>query len=291
MPLKKTIIAALCAVVLLAIPLTVLLLLPDASDEAPEVTDAPLVQTLIDLNHVDHIESVRFTREGKESVSITHTDDGWQITDRPGLPVDPHKVALMLSCYEQVLALRTVTQSCNDPAEYGLDTPVLTLTLSDHGETKTYRFGDRNTYYEGYYCMIEGTEGVYLLDYAYVTSFDLTAEDLLLVEQLPDLSKIERLEWRTASGTVVEDTDALCRALADLSIDRMVDHGSEQYSVYGLDRASVATITLLQGGELRLRLCEGESEELIYLTVNDREIIYLVTCKDAEVLRTYLRME
>ena len=73
-------------------------------------------------------------------------------------------------------------------------------------------------------------------------------------------------------------------ALATLKIDRMVDYGAEQYATYKLDRAADGKITLQDGKTLTLRLSVGETDELIYLTVDDRELIYLVSCQNKQAL-------
>ena len=285
MPLKKTLLVTFAMVLLLAIPLFWLLLPEEEQPEESLPDEQPAVQILVDQNHADHINRIRFTEQGKEEISISRTaDGGWQITDRPGLPVDPTVMTALLRQYEQILALRRITESMSDPGEYGLDTPSLKLTLSGHGPDKTYCFGDRNDYYEGYYCAVEGSDTVYLLDYAYLTAFQLTVEDLLKVETLPSLSSITQLAWTTAEGVSLSETEALQKALGGLSIERMVDYGVEQYPIYGLDRAAVAKITLQDGRSLTLHLSIGETDELIYLTVDNRELIYLVQCKDRQPL-------
>lgn len=291
MPLKKTIVFALIVIAALLIPLIVLLALPDASEVAPEITDAPSVQVLFDQNHTEHIDQLRFTNADEAPISISRTENGWQITGRPGLPISADTVEMLLSPFSQMLALRTITEQCGDLAEYGLDTPILTVTLTDHDGEKTYLFGNSNHYYEGYYCMAEGSSAVYLLDYAYVTAFDLTVDDLLLTEELPDLSAISELRWTSSAGVVAEDASSIQPTLAALSIDRMVDYGSEQYAVYGLDRAATAECTLSDGNTVTLHFSVGETDELIYLTIDDREIIYLVTCKDTATLPEWIRLQ
>ncbi|MBQ8287701.1 MAG: DUF4340 domain-containing protein [Clostridia bacterium] len=292
MPLKKTIIAALTAVLILSLVMAVILLSSPDTEGTAEVTDEPSTQVLFDQNHTDHIEQISFVRKGQDEISISRTEaDGWQITDRPGLPVDPDVMTYLLKYYEQILALRTITETCEDLSEYGLDAPLLTVTLTVDGVKKTYLFGNENTYYEGYYCMYQGASSVYLLDYAYVTAFDLTVDDLLLTEELPALSSITELTWTSSAGAVAQDVSALQTALATLEIERMVDWGREQYEIYGLDSAATAVLTFPDGKTLTLRLSEGETEELIYLTVDDREIIYLVTCESIQTLLDYIRIQ
>ena len=284
MPLKKTILVALITVLVLGIPLIWLLWPADLPATLEEEEEQPTVQILVDQNHGDHLERLCFTAKGKESISISRIDGGWQITDRPGLPVDPAAMRPLLAQYEQILALRRITEQLSDPAEYGLDQPSLTVTITDHGSDKTYLFGDKNEYYEGYYFTVEGSGQVYLVDYAYFTASDLTVEELLLQKSLPDLSALTAITWTSANGTSFADTTALQEALGGLKIQRLVDYGSEQYAVYKLDKAAVGVIELKDGSTLTLHLSIGETDELIYLTVDDQELIYLVTCEKQQAL-------
>lgn len=288
MPMKKTIIAA-SAVMLILIALLVVVLCLQQSDEKPEVTDSPTVQVMFDTNHLEHLESFSFRYEGKETVSISRTKEGgWQITDRPGLPVDPVEVTLMLRGYEQMLALRLVTETLADPAEYGLDTPSLEVTITDHGTKKTYLFGDENKTYEGYYCTVKGSGAVYLLDVSYFTAFEKSVDSLLLAEQLPDLSAITKIDWTPADGESPESTEPLKGVLATLKIDRIIDYGREKFSAYQLDQPAVGVLTRSDGSSLTLRFAKGETDELVYLTIGEGEIIYLVSCDDMSALLTYI---
>lgn len=293
MPMKKPIIIAGITMILLCIAVTVVVLLPADSEPNPVETDAPLTEVLFDLNDANCIEQIAFTHAEGDSISLSKTTSGWQISERSGLPINPAVISPILNRLSQMLALRLITSECTDPSEYGFDSPSLTLTLTVDGVTKTYLFGDENSYYEGYYCMIEGTKAVYLLDLTYVTAFDLEMEDLLLTEPLPALTSIRSITYTDASGAPITVTGSdllqLSSALATLSIDRMIDYGSEQYEIYGLDLAATLTLTLQNGESLQLRLSEGESEELIYLTIGENEVIYLVTCENMDVLRSFIR--
>lgn len=287
MPLKKPILIASVITLALITILIVTALLPK-SDQSPNDTEPPVVQVMFDTNHIDHLEGFSYRYQGKDSVSVVRTDNGWQIADRPELPLDPEAVSLMLSGYRQILALRTVTETVDNLAEYGLDTPTLEVTLIDHGTEKTYLFGDENKVYEGYYCMVKGSTEVYLLDVSYYTAFETPMEKLLLAERLPDLSAMESIHWTSANGVVAEDTNALTAALSTLTVDRLIDYGSEKYPSYGLDRPAVGAITLADGSTQTLRFAKGESDELVYLLIGEREIIYLVSCDHMSTLLDYI---
>jgi hypothetical protein len=269
MPMKKTIIAA-SAVMLILIALLVMILCLPQSEEKPEATDSPTVQVMFDTNHVEHLEMFSFCYEGKETVSISRTKEGgWQITDRPGLPIDPVEVTLMLRWYKQMLALRLVTETLTDPAEYGLDTPSLEVTIMDHGTKKTYLFGDENKTYEGYYCTVKGSGAVYLLDVSYFTAFEKSVDSLLLSEQLPDLSAITKIDWTSANGESPESTETLQGVVATLKIDRIIDYGRDKFAAYRLDQPAVGVLTLSDGSLLTLRFAKGETDELVYMLIGE----------------------
>lgn len=290
MPLKKPILIASGITLVLIAILIVIALLPK-SDSAPTVTEPPAVQVMFDTNHIDHLESFSYRYRGKDAISAVRTDIGWQIAGRPGLALDPEAVTLMLGGYRQILALRIVTETVHDLAEYGLDTPTLEVTLADHGAEKTYLFGDENKVYQGYYCMVKGSTEVYLLDVSYYTAFETPLEKLLLAQRLPDLSAIEAVSWTSASGVTVKDTDPLKTALSTLTVDRLLDYGSEKYPSYGLDHPATAKITAADGSTLTLRFAKGESDELIYLLMGEQEIIYLVSCERMDTLLDYIDLK
>ncbi len=289
MPLKKTIIAASAAILLLLLALLALWALN--ADPAPlaETTAPAQVQVLFDYNHTDDIRQITAVFAGKESLSMSRGSDGWQITGRPGLPLEGRRMDTLLGYFQEVMALRTIREGVTDLAEYGLDQPTLTLTLSTKDGDKTYLFGDENSYYEGYYCMLRGSDTVYLLDYRYVSAFDVTVEELLELPDLPVLAAATQISWRSSAGALLSDPQELQTALATLEIDRIIDYGSEQFAVYGLDQPATAEISFADGKSLTLHFCEGESEELIYLTVGEDEIICLVSCEKMDVLLNAIR--
>lgn len=289
MPLKKPILIAGAVTVLLLSVLIAIALFPQ-SDAPSHEPEQPTIQVMFDINHVDHLEHFSYQYKEKDRISVSRTQDGWQITDHPGLPLNSVEVSLMLRRYEQILALRTVTETLSDPAEYGFDTPSLVVTLGDHGSEKTYLFGDENTAYEGYYCMIKGSDTVYLLDVAYFTAFETPMEKLLCSQRLPDLSKITALTWTSSTGVLPNDTVAIRSVLSTLKIDRLIDFGTEKYPSYGLDSPAVGVITLSDGTSLSLRFANGETDELIYLTIGDEEIIYLASCEEMNTLRSYIAL-
>ena len=292
MPLKKPILLAACIALTLAVTMTILLLLPENTD-APAETTAPNHRYFFDLNHIDHMDAITFTYGERGPVSLEKTEEGWQVKGRSGLPIDPAAVQNLLSPLEQMLALRVITEDCHNLSEYGLDTPILTLTLSEGSAAKTYLFGAFNSHYKGYYCMMEGTKAVYLLSESYLLPYDTALSSLLKTEAMPTLALPSSIAMIDSTGNKVEltteDRGILERIFTALAIDRMVDFGIEKYPAYGLDAPTVFLLTAADGSPLTLSFAKGETDELVYLRMDDTEIIYLVKCEEMATLLGYLR--
>ena len=293
MPMKKSILIAGIVALTLAICLAVILLLPNHSDNQPADTTAQNLQYLFDLNHVEHITKLSFVYKDRTSISISKVEDGWQVTDRAGLPIDDLAMEILLDPLEQMLALRIINEQCEDISEYGFDTPTLTLTVTEGTSSKTYLFGSYNSHFSGYYCMVKGTKSVYLLDEGYLQNYDVTLPDLLRAEKMPAFALPGVISMTDSNGETVElsadEMSALTTLLSQTTIDRFIDYGAEKYGAYKLDRATVFALNRADGTPLTLRIAKGETDELIYLTIDDKELIYLISCENMDGLMGYLR--
>ena len=292
MPLKKSILIAGCIALFLAATLAVILLLPEQTDSPAETTPQNL-QYFFDLNHTEHLDAIAFTYRDHPSISLERVGDDWQVKSRAGLPIDSAALALLLQPLEQMLALRVITEDCKQIEEYGLDQPILTLTLSEGDSSKTYLFGNFNSHYKGYYCMIKGTKAVYLLSESYLLPYDTTLTELLRTEHFPSIDLPALISMTDSIGAEVtlspEDRSNLERIFTTLSIDRMVDYGQDKYAAYRLDSPTVFTLSRANGRPLTLSFAGGETDELVYLRMDDTEIIYLVKCEEMATLLGYLR--
>lgn len=293
MPMKKAILTAGIVALFLALCLAVIFLLPEDGADEPAHTTAENLQYLFDLNHVDHITKLSFTYREKPTVSLSKEESGWQVTDRAGLPIAPAAMEGLLSDLEQILAIRIITENCIDPTEYGMDAPTLKLTISEEHGSKTYLFGSYNSHFKGYYCMVEGMKVVALLEESYLLSYTVALTDLLAAEKMPVLALPPAVAMTDSNGAAVElsstETAELGNLLSGIRIDRLIDWGTEKYAAYGLDTPTVFATTREDGSPLTLRFAKGESDELVYLVIDDKELIYLVTCEDMDALMGYLR--
>lgn len=293
MPKRRTFIILIAAIVLIGALCLLVWLLPE-NDDADESPDEQ-IQFLIDSNARDAIDALSFVCADNQPLSFLRTEDGWLVEDHPNLPISETSIHALLDRIEHIFALRTITEHCQDLSEYGLDTPYCTIRITSDGEEKCYLFGARNAYYSGYYCMIEGESTVYMVDEGYVEQFDLTLEDLLGSDHLPDLSSLQSVIWKGSDGISLTATpdgehSALLSLLATLEQGKWIDYGADQYPIYGLDTPTVAELTLWDGASLTLTFGMGETEEFIYFRIGESEMIYLAECRDLKALWDYLNI-
>lgn len=292
MPKKATLLCLGIAVLVIGALCLLIGLIPEKDDaQTPSEAAEPF---LFDSNIPEDIDCLSFVCNGNQALTVLQSEEGWQIAERTNLPLSEMIVEALLDKLEHMLALRTVNQSCTDLSEYGLDQPYCRITLTSGGKEKSYLFGSYNEYYAGYYCIIEGDSAVYMVDEDYVAQFDLTLEDLLGSDYLPDLGNLQSVVWMSADGDSITalpegSHSDLLRLLSSLELGEWIDYGNEQYAVYGLDSPATAELTLWDGARLTLSFGLGETDEFIYLRIGESEMIYLAACDDLTMLGESIR--
>jgi len=146
-----------------------------------------------------NIEIASFDAMNFDSIEVETADDSFVIrTGNEGVPfyaegmenltLDPVKVAETIVKLARLTATHAMEEG-TDPAEYGLDKPVMTVnyTLKD-GSGATYYVGAANPVTHEYYCMVEGDDTIYLMEGAYHDNFANGVVAFAQVETLPDLA-------------------------------------------------------------------------------------------------------
>lgn len=287
MPKKRTFIALTLALLLAAALCLLLWLSPEEQTDDDPTEGA---QLLFDRNNPDAVKALSFACGDNQTLELTRVGDEWQLSGHPNLPITRASVNALLGTLEHMLALRTISESCEDLAEYRLDTPYAWVRVSTDSSEKRYLFGSYSAHYDGYYCMIEGEKAVYMVEARYADQFDLTLEDLLGSDRLPDLGNLQSIEWRYPDGRTrsAEPDSESAALLSSLELGRWIDYGVDRFAVYGLDAPAVVNLTLWDGAPLTLSFARGETDEYIYLRVGESEMIYLAECDDLDLLGKYV---
>ncbi len=110
----------------------------------------------------------------------------WFWADQPDRQLDQDKVASVLQSLTEVTAARAVPQTVQEPAQFGLDEPVMTVQLAAAGSRYTIELGLRNTTYDQNYALFQGNG--YLLGTDLYTPLAISVYSLLQGDTLPDIS-------------------------------------------------------------------------------------------------------
>ena len=240
-------------------------------------------RTLVTRFTSSDISGLSFNMSGRE-ITLRRRNGRWILPENENLPVNADTVKTLIDEIEIITAIRVIDEDAKDLSEYRLDTPVYTLKVTAHSKEHVFYFGEYSKYYDGYYFCAKDNSKVYIVSSSYVETFNIEFEELLENDTLPDISSATHIDFTSLNGASYSfDTESLTKeekrlwdALKSLEIDRFIDYGSDKYGTYFLLSPAIAVINKTD----RLRFAEGEEEDIIYLLVNDSEMIYTVSSKD-----------
>jgi len=115
--------------------------------------------------------------KGEEKFAFKREDDKWLMTEPPNVRADKASLDSVLSRLEFAEKKRTLTDV--NPADYGLDKPVLTVSLWIKGEEKPVeiKFGKETEVGASIYAQVEGENDVLVVNKSTYTMFDKSLED------------------------------------------------------------------------------------------------------------------
>lgn len=164
---KSLIIGAAVALVLLGV-LAYLLLVPPKAEENPvssSQSSAPAVSsTTKRLYEGDPADVVSIAIEGDKtgSYEIVRDGDTFAIEEFEGLAQLTSSYDSLVDYYADITVARTVNEAPDDLSIYGLDDPVLNVTVTyKDGSSHEIRYGDMMPTSDGYYLQIDDDSTVY----------------------------------------------------------------------------------------------------------------------------------
>lgn len=201
--------------------------------------------------------------------SFVKEDGVWYYEPDKEFPVNQIMAETKATIISDITAERLVEENPDDIAQYGLDEPYLTVSVSDAENTYVYQVGDYNASTTTYYIMQEGKDAVYLADSELFIAFDIQLWDMITKENFPELdvdtftrvtfefpdqkidlkkAKLEKdyvkAEWYLLddNGQIIENTNKVVtgqypKLIPDLTYLREVDHKCEasEYEQYGFN--------------------------------------------------------
>ena len=191
---KKLLLLTLVLVVVAGAALAALKFMPD---EEVEETESISVLTL----DAESITGLAWSY-GDESLSFVCDGSVWSYSEDADFPLDTSYMSAMTSAVSDISAEKVI-EEVSDLAEYGLDEPVCSITVTAEAET-TIDIGDE-TSLDGLRYVSIGDGNVYLVSSDLLTNFSYGLYDLVAKETLPDMSEFVSFSVERASGTLVID--------------------------------------------------------------------------------------
>lgn len=249
---------------------------------------------------------------GGQTVELVWDKDraAWVNGEDYACPIDQEAVEPLVEAASGVNALMAI-QRVTDYVQYGLETPILSLTVSTADHSVSYEIGNQTLTGE-YYLRVDGTDTVYTETGLLLPAFQIMLEDLLVVETGPqDVARMTRLSVETdVTGyevsfreAVADDwfgeaydwtvrvdeeapvpletewAEALCRLVTGIEFEACVDWNGEASAVYGLDRpqgtASVTYGTEENGTETFTLVFGNYKDEYVYVRIDGSDVVYL----------------
>lgn len=184
--MKKKAVRLIIVFALLAVLIAVLFIVMKLTkkEKTPQKEPESVSQT-----EVADIEGLTYRCEssGGEEVSLVRENGIWYYEKDRDFPLDQEYVTnTMVKTAAQAAANKTIENPSDDLASYGLDNPVLTITLKKiTGDTVTMNIGSYNESVEGYYLKVDGDSNIYLVNGELVFGFDMTIYELADKEDFP----------------------------------------------------------------------------------------------------------
>lgn len=232
--------------------------------------------------------------------------DTWTYDDDPAFPVDGDAIGDLLEQFQSFRAAFSI-ENVDDYAQYGLESPCASISVTASGQTYTLELGDYSKMDQQRYLTL-GDGTVYLAEHDPLDEFSATAQDMILNDTLPAFDTATALTFEGAenyTATRSEDETSLCpedvyftdgnpldtslvssylTTLKGLSLTDYVTYnaGEAELEEYGMD-APALTVTVHYSGDttgsFRLSLSQNPQELAAYEKAKEAEsTLPSVTC-------------
>ncbi len=135
----------------------------------------------------DSVVKVSFTNQNWQAAIVKNEDGTFTLEGDESFPLDQEKAQYVFD-YIDGSATKTVTETPENLADYGLDDPQITATATDsNGAEYTIHIGDKTGSGVGYYAQVEGSDTVYVVAATLYTYYVYEENDLITMEETPSI--------------------------------------------------------------------------------------------------------
>lgn len=150
---------------------------PEQRDKDSE-TQGQVNLTVIDPDDVD---AFSYIADGT-TYSYTKNKDTWTCENDTSLKMDADSIATLLGNLKKITAAEAI-DDYDSIADYGLDQPQNTITVTCGNETTTIDIGDYNEMLQEYYIKISGDDKIYLADSTLKDAFSKKPDTMVQQEE------------------------------------------------------------------------------------------------------------
>ena len=153
----------------------------------------------------DSVTALSWTNE---SGTFSFTKEGtWVYDDDNAFPVDEDKINDLLSQFSAFAAAFSI-DDVTDYGQYGLDTPVCTISITTEEQTCTVKLGDFSKMDEQRYVSI-GDGNAYLALQDPLDKFGAVLADMILDDTVPEFDQAEEITFSGSENyTIIRDEEA-----------------------------------------------------------------------------------
>lgn len=139
-----------------------------------------------------------------ETLSFVKEDDTWYYEADKSISLDQDTMETLAATAAQLTAEQKI-KDYEDLSEYGLDTPLNTITLTTGDGTTTLLIGNKNDMLSQYYVKTDQSDSIYLAGSAVYTTYQKGIADLTVTESTEE-SATEQPE-ETEEADTLQDGD------------------------------------------------------------------------------------
>lgn len=124
-----------------------------------------------------------------EVYTFKKVGDTWFYNEDQKFPVNQSVVEAKTKVLSEMCAQRVIEKQTGDLAKYGLDDPILSVSVTNGKNVITYLLGDYNANSETYYLKIKDQNEIYTVDGSLWVGFSLNLSDLAQMDEFPEIQE------------------------------------------------------------------------------------------------------
>lgn len=156
---------------------------------ATKSEDSTAETTTIANVNADSITTIHFKNADGEMTLVKGDDKTWKNSEDEAFPLNQTNAENMAKAFTDLTSSRTITEGIEDLSAFGLDKPVVTVTVTDKdGKETSIALGSEAPVAGGYYAVLNGEKKVNIVPAGFYNSFNYTVTQMTAVESIPAIT-------------------------------------------------------------------------------------------------------